>query len=354
MKQSQQHKDSNFDFLRFSAAVMVVISHSYWLHGSHNSESLITGEFGIGLIAVYMFFIISGFLVTSSWKNSRDNFSFVIKRLLRIIPALIVATLFTVFIIGSFVTELPLAEYYFNNRTWKYLSNLVFWIQFDLPGVFTGNPFPNIVNGSIWTLPFVLLMDISLLCFAVSGMLQPTIIVTGLVTLILTNIALLTFTEVDSKSIINLITLGTFFYFGVTLYLFYERVPWNKTLALVLTSVLLLGLTLKLGSITLVIALPYLTIYVAYLRIPRLSHFGRYGDFSYGIYLFGFPMQQLIIHWLDADSISISAFIALSLIVSFTMGVLSFYLIERPSLALKRYLSQRSIDKNINLTIVKK
>jgi peptidoglycan/LPS O-acetylase OafA/YrhL len=83
--------------------------------------------------------------------------------------------------------------------------------------------------------------------------------------------------------------------------------------------------------------LPYLTIYLAHLKIPRLSGFGRYGDFSYGIYIFSFPVQQLMMHWLDPH-LSLPAFMAISLITSIAIAAVSWYLIESPALRLKRFL----------------
>lgn len=118
---TERRKDNNFDFLRFLAALLVVTSHSFWLYGDPYPEMAMLGGTAIGTIAVYMFFIISGYLISASWLHSRSATDFVTKRLIRIFPALIVATLLTILLIGPLATELPLAEYFSTGRTWQYL-----------------------------------------------------------------------------------------------------------------------------------------------------------------------------------------------------------------------------------------
>jgi peptidoglycan/LPS O-acetylase OafA/YrhL len=333
--------ENNFDFLRFLAAMMVVVSHSFWLYERSNPLAVAGGQFGIGPIAVYMFFVISGFLITASWQNSQQVFAFFAKRLLRILPALTVVTLLTVLVVGPLATDLPLGRYYSDSQTWGYLSNLFFWVQYRLPGVFAANPFPHTVNGSIWTLPFVILMDLSLVGLALSGLLRRSTVLVGALALMLLNIGLLTLLDVDSRGLVNLIRLGAYFYAGVALYLLFDRVPRSGVLALALAVVLAVGIGAGAGGVAAMLTLPYLVVYLAFARIPRLARFGRHGDFSFGIYLFGFPLQQLLIHWLGTEQLSLYGFIALSMTASLAMGVLSFHLVERPALRLRRYLPSR-------------
>ena len=89
-----------------------------------------------------------------------------------------------------------------------------------------------------------------------------------------------------------------------------------------------------------VLTLPYLTLYLAQLRIPRLAGFGKAGDFSYGLYIFSFPIQQLIMHWTDGQ-LPLIPFMLLAFAGSFIAAALSWHLIESPALALKRYLPRR-------------
>lgn len=341
MNGSAQRSQNNFDFLRFLAATMVVASHSFWLHGSHDPDSPLIGTYGVGPIAVYAFFTISGFLITASCRNGTSTYNFITKRLLRIFPALVVATLLAILLVGPLTTRLPLGEYFSSSRTWGYLSNLVFWMQFDLPGVFTDNPFPGTVNGSLWTLPFVILLDLSLFALALSGRLTRASVLIGLALMALGGFVVLGLLEVQSKSVGNLFTLGLYFYAGAALYLFRQRLPWSWKIAAAATVVLGAGIALDLEPVAFALALPYLTLYLAYLKVPPLARFGRYGDFSYGIYIFSFPLQQLLVHALAAERWPVLAYLAASLAISVAAGVLSWHVIERPALGLKRYLPRR-------------
>lgn len=337
----ERRKDNNFDFLRFLAALVVVTSHSFWLHGGPYPPLALFGDTAIGSLAVYTFFIISGYLISASWLHSRSALNFLAKRLIRVFPPLCVATLLTVLVVGPLATELPLGEYFATTRTWQYLSNLLLWIQFDLPGVFTANPFPNTVNGSIWTLPFVMAMDVSLIALGVGGHFNRTVILTSFVALALVNLVLLPRLGVVSQSVINLFTLGSFFYAGVALYLFRQYVPLTWKLALPLLAVMTVSAGSALWLPALLVGLPYLVIHVAHLNLGRLSRFGRYGDFSFGIYVFSFPLQQLLMLWIGPDQLSRPAFLALSLLLSLGIGMLSWHFIEKPAQRLKRHLPQR-------------
>ncbi|HAG78895.1 MAG TPA: acyltransferase [Pseudomonas sp.] len=338
---TERRKDNNFDFLRFLAALLVVTSHSFWLYGDPYPEMAMLGGTAIGTIAVYMFFIISGYLISASWLHSRSATDFVTKRLIRIFPALIVATLLTILLIGPLATELPLAEYFSTGRTWQYLSNLLLWIQFDLPGVFASNPFPSTINGSIWTLPFVMAMDLSLIALGLTGQFNRTVILMGFTTLTTVHLILLPQLGVLSQSVLNLFCLGMFFYAGVALYLYRQHVPLTWKIALPLLALMVSSANTALWPLMLGVGLPYLVIFAAHLDIPRLTRFGKYGDFSFGIYIFSFPLQQLMMLWIGPDQLSLGAFVALSYAASLVIGVISWHLIEKPALRLKRYLPQR-------------
>lgn len=341
----ERRKDNNFDFLRFLAALLVVTSHSFWLHGGPYPELALFGDTAIGTLAVYMFFIISGYLISASWLHSRSTLDFIAKRLIRIFPALIVATLLTILLIGPLASELSLAEYFSTHRTWQYLSNLLLWIQFDLPGVFTANPYPNTVNGSIWTLPFVMFMDLTLIGLSLTGQFNRTVILTGFVSLTLVHLILLPQLGIRSQSVLNLFSLGMFFYAGVVLYLFRQYVPLTWKLALPLLGAMIASAGTPFWPLLLGVGLPYLVIYAAHLDIPRLPRFGRYGDFSFGIFIFSFPLQQLMMLWIGPERLSLGAFMALSYAASIAAGVVSWHAIEKPALRLKRYLPQRKPER---------
>lgn len=137
-------RENNFDFLRFFAAALVLFAHSYPLVGRRGDEplTLLTGYEKGGSIAVGIFFVMSGYLIASSWLASSSPKSFLIKRALRIFPALIVAVLLSVFVIGPLVTHLTLGQYLAADGTWTYLQNILLVTRYELPGVFTATSTP--------------------------------------------------------------------------------------------------------------------------------------------------------------------------------------------------------------------
>src|SRR5690606_32522939 len=165
MSASPDPRENNFDFLRFLAASAVVFGHSFWLSGRGATEPLrlLTGSYDTADIAVHVFFVMSGFLIAASWLNSRNPIEFFGKRALRIFPALCIAILLTVLVVGPLATRWPLDEYWSDGQTLRYLSNIALLTQFHLPGVFADNPFPHTVNGSVWTLPYEVMMYVSVL-----------------------------------------------------------------------------------------------------------------------------------------------------------------------------------------------
>ncbi|WP_019340684.1 acyltransferase family protein [Stutzerimonas stutzeri] len=339
---SVQRDENNFDFLRFLAASAVVLGHCYWLSGLGAQEPvrLFTGSMDTADIAVNLFFVMSGFLIAASWIHSHSSLDFAGKRALRIFPALVVSTLFTAFIIGPLATELSLSEYLLNSQTVRYLSNAALFTQFRLPGVFTENPFPGTVNGSVWTLPYEALMYAMLLMLGLLKLFGRIAVVAVPIMLMLIHFHLAPNLGLESDILRKVTRLGMFFFLGSALYLYRKTLPWNWKIALVLLSLSLLSARTEWWFFVHVLTLPYLTIYLAHLKIPRLSGFGRYGDFSYGIYIFSFPVQQLLMHWLD-PKLSLPAFMAISLAASIGIAALSWHLIEAPALRLKRFLPGR-------------
>lgn len=336
---SVQRDANNFDFLRFFAASAVVFGHCYWLSGAGAVEPvrLFTGSMDTADIAVNLFFVMSGFLIAASWANSRSALHFAAKRALRIFPALCVSTLFTVLIVGPLATGLPLKQYLVSNETLRYLSNMVLMTQFRLPGVFTENPFPNTVNGSVWTLPYEVLMYTTLLVMGLLKVFGRITVLVVPISLLLIHFHLAPALGLEGDILRKSTRLGMFFFFGSALYLYRRNLPWNWKVALSMLVLSLLSARTELWFYIHVLTLPYLTIYLAHLRIPWLSGFGKHGDFSYGIYIFSFPVQQLLMHWFSPQ-LSLGAFMVISLSASIAIAALSWHLIEAPALRLKRYL----------------
>ena len=155
-------RNNNLNLVRITAALAVLVTHSFALTLGPKAEPL-RQHLGttLGTIAVDVFFVASGFLVTISLAKRQSILEFVMARALRILPALFAMLLLSVAVLGPAFTALPLADYFADRRVATYLvkgATLVTGIEFELPGVFLRNPYPAVVNGSLWTLPWEVAM----------------------------------------------------------------------------------------------------------------------------------------------------------------------------------------------------
>lgn len=337
---SLQTRENNFDFLRFAAASLVLLVHSYPLTGRRPDEpiELLTGYENGGSFAVAVFFVISGYLITASWLNSSSARSFLIKRALRILPALILAVLLAALVIGPLVTDLSFSNYFSSPLTWTYLQNILLVTQYELPGVFTANTYPGVVNGSLWTLPLEVMMYIGVVVMGLTGILNRRLIFLPLAAFAIAHFWLRERLGIDSFLVENIFKLGLFYYTGSALYLYRDSIPWRGWIAGILVAALVLSFHEAAGPFVYVVALPYLVIYLAYAPIPLISRFGKYGDFSYGMYIYAFPFQQLTVYLLGHE-IGVLRLTLIAAVPTLILAVLSWHLIEAPAMKLKQRFS---------------
>ncbi len=278
------HSDNAFDFLRFVAAFAVLYSHSFALLGL--PEPFLIIGFPAANIGVYVFFVISGFLVCQSWDRDPSLARFAARRGLRLLPGLFVAVCFTVFLIGPLMTTLPLTRYFGTAGTWTYLlSNACLSIgQFALPGVFETNPIPAAVNGSLWTLRYEALLYIILAAIgtAARGQFLRWVCLTVMSLFALgwcTSKALgvdayaiglpfITYVGIDFDWM-YLALFGTFFFAGSALYLFRRSLRLSIPVAAILVLPCIFASTTFWATLFLWLFLPYATLVFAY-RAPAI------------------------------------------------------------------------------------
>lgn len=152
-------RNNNFNLLRLLAAFAVLFSHSYVVAIGKSAIEPLYVSLGVtwGSIAVDVFFVTSGFLVTSSLLTRKSTVEFVLSRILRIYPALFLMVLVSIFLLGLSFTSLPIGAFLQNHVTHVFAfknTTLVFGVTGNLPGVFESTPYPKLVNVSLWTLPF--------------------------------------------------------------------------------------------------------------------------------------------------------------------------------------------------------
>lgn len=332
--QTHLREHNNFDALRLIAAWSVLFSHQFPVIGLPYPDFINIPM--VGGAAVMAFFTISGYLVTLSWWNQSAFWSFAGKRLLRLWPALCVVSLVCIFIVGARFTTLPADAYWSSRGTWDYLGNLVFRIHYPLPGVFEQHPLPNTVNGPLWTIP------IEATCYAVLA-------IAGLLGLLKSRhgwaaiCAAYLFWFLGSQTMDlrgamqHQLEFPAYFAFG-SLIASFNAVFLRHRLAFssLATVVALLAYSLGFKYSALLLWLPAILISIGTTSWPVLSQAGRFGDVSYGMYLYAFPIQQSVYAlW---PSLRFSASLALVTALTLLAAWLSWQLVEAPTLRLKRYL----------------
>ncbi|SBT09295.1 Sugar acetylase [Candidatus Accumulibacter aalborgensis] len=333
--------ENNLDLIRFVAATLVLFSHAYPLSGL-NPEPIValTGYESGGALGVATFFVISGYLVAASYLRANDPWKYARNRLLRICPGLFAVVAMAVFFLGPVVSTLPPAAYFSNATTWRYLANAVMAINHDLPGVFRGNPFPGAVNGSLWTLPYEMAMYVWLGLLGVFGLLRCRTLVAAGVLLGLALAVAIHYEWLLLPRILGLadanqfFKLGYFFFSGTALYLASERIRYDWRIAGLLAGLLALTCGRQIGWVVYLLVWPYLVLFLAQIPSRHSRNFGKHGDFSYGMYIYAFPVQQLLIWAYPWSNVYLYALAAFA--VTLPLAVVSWYMIEEPALRLKR------------------
>ena len=331
---SLQKNHNNFDALRLVAAWAVLFSHQFPVIDLTYPDFVNIPM--VGGAAVMAFFSISGYLVTLSWQHQPSFWCFAGKRFLRLWPALCVVSMVCLFIVGPVFTALPLRTYWTSTGTWDYLENLLLRIHYPLPGVFGQHPLPNAVNGPLWTIPIEATCYAVLAIAGLFGLLKNRYVWVSLCGAYLA--WFLGTQTMDLRGAMqHWLEFPAYFVFGsliasLNIWFLRQRFAWSA----LATAVALITYSLGFKYSALLIFLPPFLISIGTVSWPVLSQAGRFGDVSYGVYLYAFPIQQSVYALWPALSFGTS----LLVVTIFTLcaGWLSWRLVEAPALRLKRYL----------------
>lgn len=337
MSTSPPARNRNLDLIRLIAAILVLFSHCYPLAGRAIEEPFLWtfGHTG-GDIALCTFFVISGYLISASYIRSQSALDYVWKRCLRIFPALFFSVVFAI-ALGAFLTPLDFGSYIVHEQTIAYLRNIFLDIQYNLPLVFAQNPFPNAVNGSLWTLPVEVFMYAVILAMGVAGILSArfSVIAAGLCmlgVLAVRNADLgRPYIVLGAAELSVALRLAASFFIGAALYFHKDRIRYHGGIALLFGAIIFFTKFTPPSLYLYALLLPYIILYLASVNIPWLDNITRHGDFSYGIYIYAFPVQQLLVHWSN-NSISVSMLFIGSLAITLPIAVLSWKFVEEPAL----------------------
>jgi len=333
---------NNFDLIRLMAALAVMLGHSYGVQAGSKLEAMLAFSHleSFASLAVYAFFMISGMLVSASFARQSFALRFIGLRALRIWPGAIVCALFTGLIIGPLFTTLSVEAYF--SHTWTH-----HWLMYNttqqrrvggaLPGVFEGNHLKGFVNATVWTLPVELKCYLIVLVAGLFGWIGSRRDTTIFVGACAIAFAWLVKYPPEHVALGNFFIMAPaysfypvpFFLLGMLLYVFrdYIFLSWMPVAGLAV-------LYMMTRYSTIATAFFYATFTYGILWLASAEFLRKLAprhDYSYGIYLYGFVVQQMVASFSPAMN-NYLAF-AISVPITVILAALSWHLVERPCLA---------------------
>jgi peptidoglycan/LPS O-acetylase OafA/YrhL len=328
-------RNNNLNAVCLVAAAAVLWSHSWPLAGARGGDALtrILPGTTAGAIAVNVFFGLSGFLIARSYLGSRSVGSYVLSRVSRIYPALVVCVLLCM-LLAATISTAPVdpAKYW---AYFKYNASAVA-MPYRLPGVFGDNPHATI-NGSLWTLTFEVRMYLVCMAVGMVGLLARRDLMTALALLVLLGFlssSTLTAVFLDGKA--NAMPCAAAFLIGMVLCVNRDRIPWSPLGGIVALVLLFVFWNRPWVRMLYLPVLVYFALAIGLMSGgARTIGWFRSNDLSYGLYLYAYPVQQVFVMLGVRDPV---ALFAAALPVTVLFALASWYLVERPSMRVFRRL----------------
>jgi peptidoglycan/LPS O-acetylase OafA/YrhL len=347
-----------FDFMRVTLALSVLAYHCVEIVEGDFTRFFTTPGWFMNYAVLPMFFSLSGFLIAASATRLKLK-DFLINRGLRIVPALAVEVILSAVVLGGIFTTLPKLEYYFSWEFWRYFTNIFGWVNFYLPGVFEDHP-ETAVNNSLWTIPWEIACYVIMSTLIVTAVVKKEklhwIVPAGAFILWLGYLICEDFVFVNGpidgllfhalhyvfvyRGNLLLIT----FLLGVAAYLFRDRIPYSWplfgfcgiTCAAAACFLPAAWQWTPLSSLILAPMLVYITVFIGLTRIPNIPFYSS-GDYSYGIYLYGMPVQQTLFELFRFESEW--TMLLWSTLFSTLFAAFSWHLIEKRVLKFRKKFS---------------
>jgi len=330
--------DNFFTPLRLIFASLVVFGHSFAVALRDSSlEPHILYHYTFSYLAVNLFFIASGFLVTKSMVYRGDAPSFISARVLRIFPALIVHVIFVMIIIGPLATKTPLVEF-FSHPDW-YLQpfKVLTFIDTDMvmPGTFESNA-EDFGSAALWTLRYEVLAYLGTLLVFSFGMLRKKWMV--LAQFVLPSLAWMLgdyyglFTQLPA-TFESLMRFGIAYGLGATIYAYRDRLNFSWIALGVLVAASYVFRETLAVEVLVTAVLAWIVFRFAYMKMPSLDWTKRLPDVSYGIYIYHWCVLQLLYYWMP--HLGVLELFALTFPITIGLAALSWYIIEKPALRSK-------------------
>ena len=307
MRVDESMKENNFDFLRLALAVLVIFSHSFPLGAGselHEPLRVLThGQMTLGAFAVDLFFVMSGFLIAGSAERSRGIGSYLKKRVARIYPAFIVSAVVMALVVLP-VAGGTFAEAHWPARLMDFVLETLRLREFHVQGAFAHNPYPGVLNGSVWSIQYEFWCYLGVAMMAAVGLLKRRgwVLACFVASLVISVAFQMQGWVLGGKLAGEVLgppqlwaRLLPFYLAGVVFYLFRGRVRLHVLGAVLAVVTLFAACWVHVGwAAVFPVAGTYLVFYVAFAKWIPMQRVGRFGDFSYGTYLYAFPIEQLL------------------------------------------------------------
>jgi peptidoglycan/LPS O-acetylase OafA/YrhL len=339
-------KKNSFSFLRFFLAALVIFSHSHPLGGFGSEGIFGSTQESYGGFAVYNFFILSGFLITRSYISSPSVWRFLWNRILRIIPGFWVCLIATILFFAPiiYLAENSSLNGYFNieiDNPLDYLKANLFleMRQYGIANLLKNVPYPKAFDGSLWTLIYELKCYFLIALLGAIGILKKykkiviyLFLFLWLIYIINTGVPGSASKIFPFFSDIYLLRLSIYFLAGAIYFLFIENIVINNKFFFFALGLTILGIKNNFFPLIAPLTLPYILFWLAS-KLP-FTNFDKYGDFSYGLYIYAFPIQQILASF-GLNTKGFTLYFILSILTTMIPAVLSCHLVEKPCLKLK-------------------
>lgn len=333
----QTSEENYFNFIRIIAAIFVLIAHGYALSIGPSAQPLLeTHGTTYGKMAVDVFFSLSGYLIFSSLIRSEGGIFYFISRISRIYPALIFQTLILGILIAPILSNLTFDIYFSDLKVYKYLvlnTTIFLGLSDSLPGVFVNNPFPNSINGVLWTVMvelraylFIWIVFIFVKKVRANYKFALFFCFSFFLLMYINN-----FSHIQYR-------LYSLFFLGALFTQFNIKSNGFRFVSVFSFFLIVASFFFNyLFDITFAFLQPFLVFSIVFSKIKILSFFNKIGDPSYGIYLYHFVVQQILVFIFGINTPWV--LIINSFLITIPIAYLSWYFLEKPILSNKKTLT---------------
>lgn len=331
--------DNFFTPLRLIFALLVMVGHAFAIHaGDGDSEPFVFFHYTFSYLAVNLFFIASGFLVTGSMLFRGDKTAFVAARILRIFPALIIHVFLVMLVVGPLATSLPLATYFTDPGLWLEPFKVLSFVNTDmiLPGAFETNG-EQYGSAPLWTLRFEILCYIATLLAFWLGLMKRRWMV--LAQFILPSLVWVAGQSFDLFSVLpgsveNMVRFGIAYGLGAALFAYRDRLSFHWVMLPALLGLCLITKDSAAMEVAVNLFLACGVMLITFIRAPKFNALKKFDDVSYGIYIYHWAVMQLAFYWFPELSVTTLFITSFPIVVA--LAWTSWTYVEKPMLAYKK------------------